>query len=227
MAEKKALVFDAGAIINFSMNGILDLFPKLKKLFDGKFLVTEEVKSEIITRPLGIKKFELGALKIKKLIDEKVFELPSSLGIRDSEIYEGTNRILEIANHLFSVNSRHLRIIDKGEASCMVLSEILTKGGIENMVVIDERTTRMLCEKPENQLKLLETKLHTRVKAKKELFGYFKKFKVIRSTELAFIAYKNKLVDLRNGQVLDALLYALKYRGCSISNKEIEEMKKL
>ena len=35
------------------------------------------------------------------------------------------------------------------------------------------------------------------------------------------------LVNLSDGNVLDALLYAVKFKGCSISDDEIREIKKL
>jgi len=227
MAKEKAIIFDAGTIITLSMNGLLDVFKNLKEQFNGKFLITEDVEYEIITRPLKIKKFELGALEIKQLLDENVLELPSSVGIKDSVIQEKTRWLLDIANRTFFVKEKYIHLIDRGETSCLALSELLSKKGIENVISIDERTTRMLCEKPENLHKLLETKLHTKIRLKKENLAYFSKFKFIRSSELVYIAYKKNLVKLKNENVLDALLYAVKYKGCSISRNEIEEMKRL
>ena len=227
MAKEKAIIFDAGTIITLSMNGLLDVFKNLKEQFNGKFLITEDVEYEIITRPLKIKKFELGALEIKQLLDENVLELPSSVGIKDSVIQEKTRWLLDIANRTFFVKEKYIHLIDRGETSCLALSELLPKKGIENVISIDERTTRMLCEKPENLHKLLETKLHTKIRLKKENLAYFSKFKFIRSSELVYIAYKKNLVKLKNENVLDALLYAVKYKGCSISRNEIEEMKRL
>lgn len=227
MNKEKAIVFDAGTIITLSMNGLLDVFRELKKQFNGKFLITEEVEYEIIKRPMKIKKFELGALRIKQLLDEKVLELPSSVGIKDSLVQEKTHWFLNIANRTFFAEEKYIHLIDMGETSCLALSELLSKKGIENVISIDERTTRMLCEKPENLHKLLETKLHTKIRLKKENLAYFSKFRFIRSSELVYIAYKKNLVDLKNGNVLDALLYAVKYKGCSISRNEIEEMKRL
>lgn len=227
MAKEKAIIFDAGTIITLSMNGLLDVFRELKNQFNGKFLITEDVEYEIIKRPLKIKKFELGALRIKQLLDEKVLELPSSVGVKDSIIQEKTHEFLDIANKTFFVKEKYIHLIDRGETSCLALSELLSKKGIENVISIDERTTRMLCEKPENLHKLLETKLHTKIRLKKENLAYFSKFKFIRSSELVYIAYKKNLVNLKNENVLDALLYAVKYKGCSISRNEIEEMKRL
>lgn len=223
----KAIIFDASTLINFSMNSLLDVLAELKKIFNGKFLITEDVKYETIKRPLGIKKFELGALRINTLLDKEILELPSSLSISNSQIGDRAKDLLKIANYAFIARDDYIHLIDKGEASCLALSELLTEKGIKNLICMDERTTRMLCEKPENLQKLLESKLHTKVKAKRENFSLFTKFKIIRSCELAYIAYKKNLVKLKNGNVLEALFYALKYKGCSVSRDEIEEMKRL
>jgi hypothetical protein len=223
---QKAIIIDSGSLINFSMNGILYIFEKLKKEFEGKFLITKDIEYETIKRPLKIKKYELGGLKIQALIDKGIIELPESLGINSSEIKTKTKKILNKANHLF-FSKRPIHLIDRGEASCLVLSEILQEKNIENLIVIDERTTRMLCENPSNLHKLMEQKLNTKIKTRKEQYSYFKKFKIIRSSELAYIAYEKNLISLGNGSLLDALLYAIKYKGCSISKQEIEEIKKL
>ncbi len=225
--KKKILIFDSGSIINFSMNGLLEVFENLKKQFNGKFIITSQVESEIIKRPLKIKKYKLGALKIKKLLGENILELPSDIGIKDSVIEEKSKKMLNLANRIFFVKNKYMHLIDKGESSCLALSEILNEKNIKNLIVIDERTTRMLCENPENLHKLLETKLHTKIKIKKEKFPYFSKFKFIRSCELIYIAYKKKLIELKGKEVLDALLYAVKYKGCSVSKREIEEIKRM
>ena len=60
-----------------------------------------------------------------------------------------------------------------------------------------------------------------------KVFERYKKFKVIRSTELIYVAYKKGLVKLKGKLVLDALLWALKFKGCSISGDEIREIKKI
>ena len=85
----------------------------------------------------------------------------------------------------------------------------------------------MLVEKPENLKELLEKKMHTNVKLKESNFKEFNGFKIIRSTELIYIAYKKGLINLRGKEVLDALLYALKFKGCAISSEEIEEIKNI
>jgi hypothetical protein len=226
--SEKVIIFDASTLITLAMNGLLEELRGLKKIFNGKFIIPLGVKSEIIDRPITIKRFELEALKLKQLLDEKVIELPTSVGIKSSDVLAGTNKILEQANSTFLGRGKPVHIVDLGESACLALSELLTKNKIENIVAIDERTTRLLCEKPENLEELLRKKLHTNVISNKENYQFFKEFKIIRSSELVYLAFKKNLVKLKDGdKILDALLYAVKFKGCSISEQEIEEIKKL
>jgi len=224
----KAIIFDSSTLINFAINGLLQELGELKKLFDGKFLITSEIVGEIVDKPMRIKRFELEALKIKELITDKILEMPSSLGIEENKISKMTNEIMNIANNTFFGQGNAMHIIDVGESSCLALSRLLNEKGINNVVSVDERTMRLLCEKPENLMAIFQKKLHTDLKMKKENLKSFQDFRFIRSTELIFIAYKKGIVKLRNhGNVLDALLYAMKLNGCSISEEEISEMKRL
>ena len=224
----KVIIFDSGTLISLSMNGLLNLVKKLKGIFHGKFIITNEVKKEIIDKPITIKRFELEALKIKQLVGEGVLEFPTSLKISDAEISKKTNEILDIANNTFMANGKSIHIIDSGEASCLALSKILDKKKIKNVIAVDERTTRILGEKPENMKKLLGKKLHTNINPKPQNFKFFGGFKFIRSAELVYVAYKKGLVDIKDGKLLlDALLYAVKFKGCAISGDEIREIKKL
>ncbi|MBT96730.1 MAG: hypothetical protein QF567_02445 [Candidatus Pacearchaeota archaeon] len=223
----KVIIFDSGTLISLSMNGLFVEIRRLKEIFKGKFIITREVKEEIIDKPLKTKRFELEGLKLKQLLDEKVLELPLSLGISDKEIDKKTNEIVNIANSTFIAKGKEIHIIDSGEASCLALSEILNKKKIENVIAVDERTTRILGERPENLEKLFRRKLHTKIKSKRENYRFFKGFKFIRSAELVYVVYKKNLIRLESTALLDALLYAVKFKGCSISDKEIVEIKKI
>ncbi len=224
----KAIVFDSSTLINFAINGMLSEFRELKKLFDGKFLITKEVVAEIIDKPIRIKRFELEALKLKELITDKVLEMPSSLGIEENKISKTAGEIMNAANNAFFANGNPMNLIHSGEASGLALSKLLTEKGIQNVMSVDERTMRLIVEKPENLLAIFQKKFHTDLKLRKESLKSLGNFKFIRSTELIFIAYKKGIIKLRNhGTVLDALLYAMKLNGCSISDQEIEEMKRL
>ncbi len=226
MAEKvfnncPNLMFDAGPLINFSMNGSLEILKKLKKEFKGQFLITNSVKDETMDYPEKIKEFELGALRIEGLLKDKIIEMPNFSEKQKQELETKTKEIMNLANSTFKTKRRDIHIIDRGESSIIALSTIMKSNCA---LVIDERTTRMLCENPENLRKLLEKKLHTKIIANKENYKFFQQFNVIRSIELAYIAYKRKLFDLEDPRELEAMLYGLKLKGASVSEEEIQEL---
>ena len=221
--KHKAIIFDASTIITFSMNGFLPELKKLRKAFNGKFLITSDVKREVVDKPMKIKRFKLEALGVTELLKEKILEMPVALGVDEALVSKKTKEFVDLANSLFSARGNNIHLIDSGEASCLALSRILEEKGIQNVVAVDERTLRMLGEKPENVGELMERKLHTKVTLKKSDFKLFQGFKFIRSAELIYVAYKKKIIKMKNG-VLEALLYAVKSKGCAISGKEIKEI---
>jgi len=166
-------------------------------------------------------------LKIENLLDSKILEMPESLNVDSNEIRAITQEILRKANHSFIARNEAMHIIDEGEASCLALSKILDGKNIENMIAIDERTTRVLGEKPENLQKLFERKFHTGVKLDKDSLPSIKNAKFIRSSEIVYVAWKKSIVNLKDSKALDALLYATKFKGTAISFEEINELKKL
>jgi hypothetical protein len=223
MIMEKYMLFDAGPLINFSMNGLLPLFRRIRVEFEGKFVISEEVKGETIDRPIGIDRFQLGALNLKALLNDGIIELPSFNKKQKMEMEKRKMEILNKANNTFCSKGRSINIIHNGEASTLALASILKP----NIAVFDERTTRMLCENPWNLRTLLEKKLHTSITAKESNYPYFSDFKIIRSAELVYIAYRKKLQELNDPNVLKAMLHGVKYNGCSISEAEIEEMSRM
>ncbi|MFA5019866.1 MAG: hypothetical protein WC533_02090 [Candidatus Pacearchaeota archaeon] len=220
----KAIIFDSGTLITFSMSGLLDLLKNLKKSFNGKFLITKEIEYECIKRPMQIPKYKLGAMRLKELIDDKILEFPESMGVENNLLELRAKEIFRKANSAFEAKGRMIHIIDRGECSCLALSEMLSEKGIENVICIDERTTRMMCEKPKNLQLLLTEKLHTPINMLAN-FGECK-FSFIRSSELVYVAFKKGLIKDKSKEMLDAMLYSVKFKGCAISNEEIREIEK-
>lgn len=223
----KALIFDSGTLINLSMNGLLYILEKLKKNFNGKFLITEAVKFETIDKPIGIPRFELGALIIKNLLDAEIIEMPNSVGISYEQLKRETAEMLDLANHYVNADGKWISIVSEAEMSCLALSNLLAEKGVENIIAIDERTTRILGEKPENLENLMSSKLHQRVEVVAKNFRIFAKYRFIRSSELVYVAYKKGLINLNSDKALEALLFATKYKGSSISFDEINILKKM
>jgi hypothetical protein len=144
------------------------------------------------------------------------------------DLEKETANIMEAGNSIFSADKEDIKIIHGGESSCFALAKLLGED-YETFLVIDERTARMLSEKPENLRKLFEKKLHTEISADRFKFSYFNGFNIIRSSELLFIAYKKGFIELpaKPETAIDALLFAAKLKGCSISYEEIARAKQL
>jgi len=140
-------------------------------------------------------------------------------------IEKETRNLMKIINSAFSTRYEKINLVHEGEVSCLAFSNLYGK---ENVIITDERTIRMLIEAPKNLKDLMERKLNTEIKIdNKKLFNLLK-FKLIRSSELIYIAYKKNLIELKkNKENLEAMLYALKFTGTAVSSKEIEEIKSL
>jgi len=222
----KYLIFDAGPIISLSMNGLLDVLDKIKRNFNGEFVITPQVKREVVDRPIVTKKFELEALKVKDLIERGTLRISSDF-IPANKLEKETNNVMKITNSVlrYAKTRNKINIIHRGEASCIAFANLCK---CENLIVIDERSTRLLIESPKNLKELIERKVHSRIDSNFDLVKNYDNLKFIRSAELLIYAYKNNLFSLKKDkQLLEALLYAVKFTGTSISSKEIENAKKL
>ncbi len=223
----KTLIFDSGPLINLSMNGLLEILEDLHKNSDIKFIITQQVKYETLDRPVKVQRFELGALRIKQLLEDKILELPESINISQQDIDKKTKEIMNLANSIILFKNRPIEIISDAEASCLALSSLLTNKGIENIIAIDERTTRTMAENPIALEELISNKIHQKVKLLKKDFSLFKNFKFIRSTELVYVAYKKGISNLKDSRALEAMIYATKFKGSAISWDEINILKRL
>lgn len=208
------------------MNGLLEIYERIKE--SGITIVlTNYVYQEVVDRPSHIPRFELGALKIKDLIDRGVIKFAGDLGIAEQEIESETHRLLSIINSCVRTENRSIEIVSPAEISCLAVSRILSKKRIENIIAIDERTTRVLFEKPENLAQLMSSKLHRRIHIDTRQTENLGNFRFIRSSELVYVAYKKGFLNFNDKKALEALLYATKFKGCSISWDEIEQLKRL
>ncbi len=222
----KYLIFDAGPIISLTMNGMLGVVEKLRKVFDGEFILTPAVKREVVERPMKIKKFKLEAMQVEDLIRRGIFRMATDF-VSQGKLNKETRRILKIANGVLRVTEtgEKINIVHDGEAECLAFAKLCKE---DNVIVIDERTTRMLTEAPEDLERMMEKKLHTPLDADLKLLNELENIRFIRSAELLYVAWKKDLVPVGNNKdLLDALLYGVKFKGCAISSREIEEMKRL
>ena len=224
----KAILFDTGPIISLSTNNLLSVLEDLKYKYGGKFLITPGVKKEAVDNPLMSRKFKFEAVQNMRFLEQKTIELYDHKGLQ-----EKTFSLLKMANNIFSAHDNPIKLVHYAEME-VIAAAIMTES---EAVVIDEFAMRMLIENPELVKKRFHSKLHTFITVNKDTMNKFtqevKHVKVIRSIELITIAYElgflNKFApkDLKKGILLDSVLWGLKLNGCSITEKEIEIVKKV
>ncbi|MBU2100573.1 hypothetical protein KKB11_05055 [Candidatus Micrarchaeota archaeon] len=212
------IVFDSSSIISVSQNCLMKVLGNLSKKTTSRFLIPRAVYSESVKRPLEINKFELNALRIKKAIDSKWLQV-------EKEAIDAS-KIESLANNIFFSEQKPLRIIHLGEAETIALY-LKRKASI---LAIDERTTRMLIEEPENLAKKLRFNYRKKIKTNKVNLRNFLSvagnIKMVRSCDLIAKAFD---LGCFEGELessvksLEAALYALKFNGCAVSMEEIKE----
>lgn len=219
----KLIIFDAGPLISITSSGMINVLEKLEGK-NHRFIITPQVRREVVDRAMKIKKYKLGAVQIANLIEKGVIK-ESSEFVRDEDLFKETIRVINLSKKIISSGLEKINLIHEGEASCLAFSKLCN---VENVIVIDERTTRLISESPQSLKEVMERKLHMPLQLNRSSLGYFKDFKYIRSSELVLIAFKKGLIGLKQDlDTLDALMYSLKFNGAAISSKEIEEMKTL
>jgi len=222
----KILVFDSGPVISLALSNLLWILPELKKKFKGRFLIPEGVKKELVDIPLKGKKFKLEAIQLLSLIKDKTLEV-----INDKKVTEKAKELVDEANKIFKGYHHNIKIIQTGEMEAMAMAELYNANG----VVIDERITRTLIEHPYGLKKHMERKLHTRLSVNKKLLEKLSSelddIYIIRSTELVAVAFESGILDkylksksVSKKDLLDAALWAVKLRGCSITDNEIHQI---
>ena len=225
----KALVFDAGPIISLTMNNLLWIIKPLKKSFNGDFFITDAIKEELVDKPLATKRFEFEALQVQHRISHGELKVV----YMDGELEQKATELLNLANSCYRAKGEWIKIAHYGEMSAIALAIALNA----EAAVIDERTVRQLIENPEELRKTMEKHLNNKVETNKnnlkELQSRTRNTKIIRSAELAAIAFEKGLLNkyisdgIKKRTLLDAILWGIKLNGCAITRREIEELIKL
>lgn len=227
----KSLVFDSGPIITLTMNNLLWLMDDLKTRFKGEFYISPTVRIELVDKPMKTKRFKFEALQVLKLISNGVIK-----EFENKEIMQKSDELLELANSCLMAKGHYLKIVHRGEIECIALALFLESSAI----VVDERTTRYLIDKPYQLVKFMRRKLHTNVTVDKENMEKLKKqlkgLEVLRSVELMTIAYELGLLDfyITHAEkasmpdikitLLESVLWGAKLNGCAVSREEIDSI---
>jgi len=203
------------------------ILPELKKHFNGKFYITPAVKTELIDRPLKIRRFGFEALQVMKHIREGTLEVYKQVPQK---------RVLELknlANSSFKIKNKTMDIIQAGEMESVASALQLKSEG----VVMDERTLRLFIENYKEMEKLLEIRFKRDVTANhdqmKKFSDQLKAIKIIRSIELVGTAYKLGILNdyipkLKTGKqmLINSILWTTKFNGCAVTTHEIEELER-
>ena len=229
---KRTIVIDTGTVISMATNNLLWTFRFLAKKYKGTFLIPESVYTELITYPLKTKKFKFEALMINDLIMEGYIKTYKQTDFRSL-----SHKLMKFANNMFIADGNPVQLLQKAETDVLALVVFLKSDAL----FVDERNLRLLVEDPEKLSHIMGNKLHTKITVNRNNLEEFKKMvkdvKVLRSTEVATIAYELGLLDryisvgkkihkkLRK-PLLEGILWALKLKGCSISENEINEILK-
>ena len=182
---------------------------------DYELTITPTVYDELINTPSHNLKFKLSVFRMKEMMNKGILKMASS-----KEIFKLSEEFLNLANQLFFVHGRKLHIVHRGEAEAIGLALISDS----KLMFTDERTTRMIIDDIDTYIYLLEREVGP-VKFNDEIYEEFiSKFgdvKIMRSVEM--MAYAFKKLKKENVEFLDAALYSLKFHGCSVTFKEIND----
>ncbi|MCR4335404.1 MAG: hypothetical protein NUV57_02600 [archaeon] len=218
----KNIVVDSSSLITMSSSCILKMMKHIAEKENIKFIIPKSVYYESVERPLEIKRFELNAVRIRSAVQEGYMEVAKTT----PQIKKIMNELSTVTANLCSADGRKLRLINLGEAETLALMNETNS----RILLIDERTTRMLIEEPENVMGFLEKRHKCKVtlnKGELENFrSFFNQIQVIRSVELIALAYDDGAFEQeipKSKQALEAALFAAKYAGCSVSASEIKE----
>lgn len=218
-------VVDASTLISLSESCLFNLFNHLKVKNGLEFLISKSVFNESVTKPLKINRFKLSALRVKQGVDIGAIQVVE----RDVELGKIVSEIERLSEEVLVSEQRPIKVIHRGEIDALALA----KYSNARTLVIDEKVTRLLLEDVMILRKLIERRQHVKVSLNKQKYGELKSFlgelNVIRSSELIALAYEQGLLEKELGgkkSALEAALYSVKFKGCSLSEFEIREFLK-
>lgn len=222
------VVVDSSTIISCAINCLMWIFDELYK-YGIRFIVPEGVKKEVIDSGLKSKRFKYEAIRVLRHFSEGTFEIFSD------DIRKETSELLNYANSSFYVRGKPMRILQFTDGEVIALANKINADAI----LTDEKTLRMLIESPDFVKNILEKKFKEKVRVNEKSLHEFtrkmKSFNVIRSVDIVAFAYslgvfekilwlcKKVLKENCEQRLIEGLLYSLKFSGCAVSLKEIND----
>ncbi|MEM4255215.1 MAG: hypothetical protein QXR53_02705 [Candidatus Norongarragalinales archaeon] len=219
---RKTLVCDSSSLISLAETCTLGVLSFLQDKFGVDFVIPPAVQAEIVERPRKVGRYSYSAARINHLLNQGTVRVASN-----ASVYSDAEKIMDAANSLFYAE-KPLKIIQQGEAQCLALLSPLQAKAL----LIDEKTTRLLIEDAKKLFFLMQAE-HGETKTNEKTLSYFQKrfaFPAMRSTELVAFAAQNGFFESYapdENEVFHSSIYALRYAGCSISQKEIDDYQKI
>jgi len=215
-------VIDTGTMITLAGTCLMNVFREFVKTNHLELLISGTVAEESVWKPITNKRFALNAARIKYAMTKGIIKtIPVT-----NEIAHTQQKILQLANNIFFTQSGPLSIIQAGEAEALAIAKLQNV----KMLFIDERTTRSMIEDPSRLKQVLERRQEEEVTMSQQNLNSFRsmfpELKMFRSVDIIAMAYEQNLFDheLAHGRLeLEAALYAAKFAGCAVSEKEIED----
>lgn len=217
----KKVVLDSSFIITLASNNLLDIF---RFFNDVDFCCPPSVKKEVVDNGLKTRKYKFQCLRIAKVFQEGLIKVlsPEELEKRKKELLNKLNKLYK--------SDEFIKVVHEGEVGALALARIIDA----EAVLVDEKTTRLILEDPEKLGSHLESKLHRDIQYNKKLADRLqdisKEFSILRTSEVAMIAYEKGFFDsykFEDVNLVEAILWSLRFKGCAISTDEIEEYSKM
>ena len=219
------LVFDTSSLISVSENCLMRIISAISSEKNAELIIPEGVYYESVAHPLQIRRFELNALRIKDAVDSDAIKIMKP----NAAAKNSAKSIESLANNLFEISGEKISLVHAGEIETLALSHSINA----DLIVMDERTTRMLVEDAYRLRDRMEEKYESKVdidtEKLAELQGMFAGAKIVRSVELIAYAYEKGYFEpelKKTRLALEAALYAAKYGGCAVSLEEIQQFLK-
>lgn len=228
MAPKipREVICDASSIIALAEVCLLEIVTAFSDS-GVKFYVPVGVRKEIVDTPISTKSFRLEAIRIDSLIKRGEISVIDKEEVAARAREEG-GKVMALANSIFSCNGNPIHLIDYGESDAIGLA--ITTGC--RLLLVDEKTTRLLIEDPKALQESLELRMGKKISVSesklKALSEALSGISAIRSAELVAVGYSNGFLkkvcfNERGRDLLFGALVAVKENGCSITEKEIED----
>jgi len=221
------VVVDSSSIISCATNCLLWVFDEMQK-YGFKFIVPKGVKDEVIDGGLMTQKYKFEALRVMRHFTNNTFTE------YENDLRQEAGTLLNFANSSFRIKNQDLKVLQEADAEVAVLASKINADAI----MTDEITLRLFIENTDALQGLMQHRFHTNVKVDNNRIYEFKKHvkntQVIRSADLVALAIDLGIFDLTintclpmdpksKKDLIEGVLYALRFSGCGISFEEIND----